>query len=153
MAAMALTLIASSASIAAQRPEALAQYDANEFLYNEDGTTVSKKTAVYQPMTFLYGGVEINDQGLLTTKALFRCAKPELKLKTANDGAVEITLRDRNLAADCRMDPALQPINYDLSKLFEKYRYDKKEIHIKNQILFNWDDDIRDVTELYSEDQ
>ena len=92
----------------------------------------------YSPNETLYGGVNISQDGILTSQALFGCAAPtEVELKTAMDNSVQVTIKDNFL--DCRITPSVQEFSIDLKPFLEDFEYHEGGIQIANKIILKYD--------------
>jgi hypothetical protein len=94
----------------------------------------------YSPSETLYGGVNINQDGILTSKALFGCSEPrEVELKKSIDNSVQVTVLDT--FTDCKFPPSVQEFSIDLKPFLKNFRYFDSEIRVGNKIIFEYDED------------
>ena len=93
----------------------------------------------YSPNETLFGGVNISQDGILTSQALFGCNAPnEVELKTAMDNSVQVTVKDTFF--DCRITPFVQEFSIDLKPFLEDFEYRKGGVQVVNKIIFKYDE-------------
>lgn len=94
----------------------------------------------YSPSETLYGGVNINQDGILTSKALFSCSEPrEVELKKAIDNSVQVTVLDTRF--DCKFPESVQEFSIDLKPFLKDSAYFDSNIHVENKIIFEYDEE------------
>ena len=94
----------------------------------------------YSPSATLYGGVNINQDGILTSKALFSCSEPrEVELKKSIDNSVQVTVLGAQI--DCKFPSSVQEFSIDLKPFLENFAYFDSHIHVENKIIFEYDEE------------